>query len=79
MREQEQLGANGTQLKRSALPSLIKQEREAMALKAFLDKMNETAEALGMRQSHFAVSHGMHHTENYSSALDIAMLARHTL
>lgn len=32
-----------------------------------------------MTKSHFAVSHGMHHDDNYSCALDIANLAKHAL
>jgi serine-type D-Ala-D-Ala carboxypeptidase (penicillin-binding protein 5/6) len=38
--------------------------------------MNSTAAGIGMTKSHFAVSHGMHNYENYSSALDIALLTR---
>ena len=41
--------------------------------------MNIKAHKLGMTGSHFAVSHGMHHDDNYSCALDIANLAKHAL
>ena len=49
------------------------------ALKAFYRVMNNTAAAVGMKKSNFAVAHGMHHNDNYSSAHDIAMLARGAL
>ncbi len=41
--------------------------------------MNETAKRLNLKNSNWAVSHGMHHDENYSSALDVALLAQHSL
>ena len=73
------MGAGGQHpnecLLRLSMPKTIKLEREKTALKAFLAKMNETAKRLGLKNSNWAVSHGMHHDENYSSALDVAMLA----
>lgn len=41
--------------------------------------MNEKAEALGMKMSNFAVAHGMHHDNNYSTALDIGRLSCHAM
>lgn len=41
--------------------------------------MNDKAEQLGMRNSHFSVAHGMHHDNNYSSAMDIAKLSTHAM
>ena len=41
--------------------------------------MNDTAIKLGLNKSNFAVTHGMHHNNNYSSALDIAKLSRYAL
>lgn len=38
--------------------------------------MNETAIKQGLCKSNFAVAHGMHHYNNYSSALDVAKLSR---
>lgn len=36
--------------------------------------MNDHAMTIGMKRSHFAVAHGMHHDDNYSTAADIARL-----
>ena len=41
--------------------------------------MNETALELGMKDSKFAVAHGMHNDNNYSTALDIAKLSCHAM
>jgi len=43
---------------------------------AFADLMNETAEQLGMSNSHFMNATGLPHPEHYSSARDMAILAR---
>jgi D-alanyl-D-alanine carboxypeptidase (penicillin-binding protein 5/6) len=37
--------------------------------------MNKKAEELGLKMSHFNVSHGMHNDQNYSTALDMAKLS----
>ena len=42
----------------------------------FADMMNETAEQLGMSNSHFMNATGLPHPEHYSSASDMAILAR---
>ncbi|MDP3845240.1 MAG: D-alanyl-D-alanine carboxypeptidase family protein [Pseudomonas sp.] len=42
----------------------------------FADMMNETAERLGMKNSHFMNATGLPHPEHYSSARDMAILAR---
>ena len=51
---------------------------EAMntALNAFYDHMNESAGEIGLKRTHFAVAHGMHHPNNYSTAHDIGVLSR---
>lgn len=41
--------------------------------------MNSTACKLGLKKSNFSVAHGMHHYNNYSSALDVAKLSRAAL
>lgn len=46
------------------------------ALRAFYRYMNDTAKLHGLTRSNFAVVHGMNHWENYSSALDVATLAK---
>jgi serine-type D-Ala-D-Ala carboxypeptidase (penicillin-binding protein 5/6) len=51
-------------------------EKINTALKAFYRVMNTTAAAVGMKKSNFAVAHGMHHNDNYSTAHEIALLAR---
>jgi D-alanyl-D-alanine carboxypeptidase (penicillin-binding protein 5/6) len=43
---------------------------------AFADMMNETAARLGMNNSHFMNATGLPHPEHYSSAHDMAILAR---
>jgi D-alanyl-D-alanine carboxypeptidase (penicillin-binding protein 5/6) len=43
---------------------------------AFADMMNATAEKLGMKNSHFMNATGLPHPEHYSSAHDMAILAR---
>ena len=43
---------------------------------AFADMMNATAQRLGMKNSHFMNSTGLPHPEHYSSAHDMAILAR---
>lgn len=43
---------------------------------AFADMMNATAQRLGMNNSHFMNSTGLPHPEHYSSAHDMAILAR---
>ena len=37
--------------------------------------MNEKGEELGLKRSHFAVAHGMHNDNNYSTALDMGRLS----
>jgi D-alanyl-D-alanine carboxypeptidase (penicillin-binding protein 5/6) len=43
----------------------------------FVEKMNEKAKLLGLRDSHFKNAHGMPVTGQYVTALDMAMLANH--
>ena len=42
----------------------------------FVGWMNERAESLGMVNTHFCNPHGLHETEHYSSALDMALLGK---
>ena len=42
---------------------------------AFVDLMNQTAQKLGMTNTHFVNSHGLHHENHYTSARDLATLA----
>ena len=43
---------------------------------AFVRAMNERAAALGLRDTHFANPHGLDDENNYSTACDLALLAR---
>ncbi|MGE8362896.1 D-alanyl-D-alanine carboxypeptidase family protein [Pseudomonas sp.] len=51
-------------------------EHIAGSEEAFADMMNATAERLGMTNSHFMNATGLPHPEHYSSAHDMAILAR---
>ncbi len=48
----------------------------AGSVPAFAEDMNASAAQLGMRQSHFVNPNGLHNPEHYSSARDLAVLAR---
>lgn len=43
---------------------------------AFVQKMNERAAQLGMKNTHFANSNGLHHPDHYTTASDLAILSR---
>lgn len=43
---------------------------------AFVNLMNQTAQQLGMKNTHFMNSHGLHHDNHYTTAEDMAVLAR---
>lgn len=43
-------------------------------LNKFYETMNEYGQSAGLKKSHFAVAHGMHNENNYSTAGDIAKL-----
>jgi len=54
----------------------IIRERERTALKYFYAKMNQTSRCLNLsKATNWAVSHGMHHDYNYSSAIDVATMS----
>jgi D-alanyl-D-alanine carboxypeptidase len=48
----------------------------AGSVPAFAEDMNAAAAQLGMRQSHFVNPNGLHNPDHYSSARDLAVLAR---
>lgn len=59
---------------------IILKERQWSAMKQFYVKMNETAKHIGLgKGTNFAISHGMHHDRNYSTALDVATLTWHAM
>ncbi|ASS73541.1 hypothetical protein CIG75_00150 [Tumebacillus algifaecis] len=43
---------------------------------AFVARMNKKAQELGMKDTHFADTNGLHHPDHYTSAHDIAIMAR---
>jgi D-alanyl-D-alanine carboxypeptidase (penicillin-binding protein 5/6) len=43
---------------------------------AFVERMNQKAKELGMNDTHFADTNGLHHPDHYTSAHDIAIMAR---
>lgn len=45
-------------------------------IQTFVDKMNERAREIGMNKTHFANPHGLTNEEHYSTAYDMALLAR---
>lgn len=45
----------------------------------FVDWMNETAQRLGATSSHFANPHGLHDDQHYTTAHDLALIARAAL
>lgn len=51
-------------------------EKTAGSKKKFPDIMNERAEELGCRDSHFANAHGIHDPDHYTSVYDMAQIAR---
>lgn len=51
-------------------------EHVAGSEEAFADVMNQHAELLGMKNTHFVNSHGLPHKDHYSSARDLALLSR---
>lgn len=46
---------------------------------AFVDLMNEKADALGMIQTHFANATGLHNPDHYTTAADLAILLEYAL
>ena len=46
------------------------------SMEAFVDKMNQRAAELGCTESHFVTTNGIHDDAHYTSAHDLAMIAR---
>ncbi len=46
---------------------------------AFVEKMNQRAGELGLSNTHFVNPHGLHHKDHYTTARDMAMLAREAM
>ncbi|MDP4110277.1 MAG: D-alanyl-D-alanine carboxypeptidase family protein [Bacillota bacterium] len=54
-------------------------EHIAGSQSAFVDLMNERAEQIGMKDTHFANPHGLHDENHYTSAYDLYLLAKEGL
>ena len=54
-------------------------ERTFGSVEAFVNKMNEKAEELGLLNTHFVNPHGLDATDHYSSAYDMAIMAKELL
>lgn len=46
---------------------------------SFVDAMNRRAQELGMKNTHFANTHGLHNANHYTSAYDVALMTREAL
>lgn len=57
--------------------SLVLAEHIAGSEAAFAELMNEKAARLGMTNTHFVNPHGLDHDDHYTTAFDLALLARH--
>lgn len=51
-------------------------EHVAGSVEAFVDMMNQKAEALGCQDTHFVNPHGLHDENHYVTAYDMALIAR---
>ena len=56
--------------------ALVLAEHDDGSVAAFVDEMNRKAADLGLKDTHFANPHGLDAPEHYSSAYDLARLAR---
>jgi len=54
-------------------------EAVAGSVEAFVEKMNEKAAELGMKDSHFVNAHGLHDPNHYTTAYDITIMAREAM
>jgi serine-type D-Ala-D-Ala carboxypeptidase (penicillin-binding protein 5/6) len=54
-------------------------EATAGSVEAFVARMNQTAAAIGLHQTHFASPHGLPNPQTYSSARDLSILALRAL
>jgi len=59
--------------------SVVVAEHIAGSEERFVAMMNERASQLGMAGTRFANPHGLHHDDHYTTAKDMAILARHAV
>ena len=51
----------------------------AGSVDAFVERMNQKAQALGCKDTHFANAHGYHDNDHYTTAMDLARIAQAAL
>ena len=51
----------------------------SVGIHGFVASMNQKVNALGLKGTHFANPHGLHHEENYTTAQDMAIIAREAM
>ena len=56
--------------------AVVLAEHDGGSVAAFVDEMNRKAQELGLQDTHFANPHGLDSPDHYSSAYDLARLAR---
>jgi D-alanyl-D-alanine carboxypeptidase (penicillin-binding protein 5/6) len=54
-------------------------EHTAGSVEHFVQLMNEKARAIGATRTHFVNPHGLHHPHHYSTARDLALIARYAM
>ncbi|HOJ09068.1 MAG TPA: D-alanyl-D-alanine carboxypeptidase family protein [Clostridiales bacterium] len=54
-------------------------ENTASSRNEFIDLMNKRAKELGAVNTHFINTNGMHHMDHYTTARDMALIARHAM
>jgi len=54
-------------------------EHIAGSVEKFVEMMNEKAREMGCRDTHFVNPNGLHDPDHYSSAYDLALIARHAI
>ena len=54
-------------------------EYNAGSIEAFVDKMNQKAEELGAKDTHFVTPHGFHDDDHYTTTRDMAIFARYAM
>ncbi len=54
-------------------------EHIAGSIPAFVEMMNQRAEEIGAKNTHFVNTHGLHDENHYTTAYDLAILGRHAM
>ena len=73
-KEEGQLTESKEQIEKKEVKKTALQIKVSECLEKFYELMNDHASTLGMKRSNFAVAHGMHHDNNYSTAAAIGRL-----